>query len=376
MINRARALAEEHKALTQQLADGYDAAIAKRATSISQTASRLQTYDEANRNFDNLMAMYGEDNEMDAAIDEEKVTVLGQISDATQALTQSLVPVHPFAHLPCLLEIRPGAGGDEASLFAGELLRMYQMFCTRHDFPTTLVKCETSDGSTSGTGTSMSLQEAILEVNAPHAYEALRSEAGVHRVQRVPATESKGRTHTSAVSVLVLPSLPADPSQGLDENDYDNPDSDYYIDPKDVRTDIMRARGAGGQHVNTTDSAVRLTHIPTGTVVAIQEFRSQPKNKERAWQLLRARLAQMKREEREAEIVRLRRGAGAGKVGRENKVRTYNWGQQRVTDHRSGFEMRRLDDVMEGGEPLDAVMESVRKWMMEQEVLALESEQT
>jgi peptide chain release factor 1 len=161
----------------------------------------------------------------------------------------------------------------------------------------------------------------------------------------------------------------------LGEKSFDDPNSDYYVDAKDVQTDVMRARGAGGQHVNTTDSAVRLTHGPTNTVVFVQEGRSQIKNREKAWQVLRSRIAQMRREEREAEIIALRRGAGAGKVGRENKVRTYNWSQQRVSDHRSNFDLRNLDDVMEGGDGLERVMDSVRIWMAEQEVLGLVAEE-
>ena len=250
---------------------------------------------------------------------------------------------------------------------------MYEAFCSRIGLRTALLKYETADSiGSAGSGATSHVQEAVLEIDSPGAYGILRCEAGVHRVQRVPATESKGRTHTSAASVLVLPSIPAEGGQDLGEDD---PNSDYYVDSKDVRVDIMRARGAGGQHVNTTDSAVRLTHAPTGTVVAIQDTRSQIKNREKAWQLLRSRLAQMRREEREAEIVKLRRGAGAGKVGRENKVRTYNWGQQRVSDHRSGIDVRNLDDVMEGGDALDKVMDSVRAWMAEQEVLGLVAEE-
>ncbi|KAI9827328.1 MAG: hypothetical protein M1826_006433 [Phylliscum demangeonii] len=269
--------------------------------------------------------------------------------------------------MPCLLEIRPGAGGGEAALFAGELLRMYRAFCSRHQLRATLLKYDDAEGSSgSGAGSSEApLQEAILEVDSPGAYGRLRGEAGVHRVQRVPATESKGRTHTSATSVMVLPSLPTSGSGGeLGTENWDDPTSDYYIDPKDVRIDIMRARGAGGQHVNTTDSAVRLTHEPTKTVVSMQDNRSQHKNREKAWKVLRSRLAQARREAREEEMLKLRRSVvGVARMGRGDKIRTYNWGQQRVTDHRSGFSVHDLDDVMQGGESLEKVMDSVRSWM-------------
>ena len=276
--------------------------------------------------------------------------------------------MHPFAHFPCLLELRPGAGGSEAGLFAGDLFRMYQAFCKRHGLRSSILKLEDSEGM----GNENQIQEAVLEIEGEGAYGILRCEAGVHRVQRVPATETRGRTHTSAVSVLVLPSFPSTGSDELGENSFNDPASDYYIDPKDVRTDVMRARGAGGQHVNTTDSAVRLTHLPTMTVVSMQDSRSQHKNRQKAWQLLRARIAQARREAREEEMAQMRVNVvGIAKMGRGDKVRTYNWGQQRVTDHRSGITLHHLDNVMSGGDSLDKIMESVRFWLSERELQAL-----
>lgn len=295
------------------------------------------------------------------------------IQAAVADLKTSLIPVHPFAHLPCLVEIRPGAGGDEAGLFAGDLLRMYEAYCARVGLRTSLLKYETGEEVGGNAGTH--LQEAVLEVDSPGAYGVLRCEAGVHRVQRIPATETKGRTHTSAASVLVLPSVSNESSGDMDEESFNDPKSDYYVNPSDVKTDVMRASGAGGQHVNKTESAVRLTHLPTNTVVAVQESRSQHDNREKAWRILRSRIAQVKREEREEELIKLRRNAGAGKVGRENKVRTYNWSQQRVSDHRTGFDLRNLEDVMEGGEALEKIMDSVRVWMAEQEVLGMIAEE-
>jgi len=280
------------------------------------------------------------------------------------------------------MEIRPGVGGGEAGLFAADLLRMYTALCARLNFPVSLLKYEAADGMSDPSGNAP-LQEAILEVTAPGAYGVLRTEAGVHRVQRVPATESKGRTHTSVASVLVLPSIPVNPNDEVDAASVagglavDDPESDYYVSAADVRTDVMRARGAGGQHVNTTDSAVRLTHIPSGIVVAVQEGRSQHKNRAKAWQILRSRLAQLKREAREEEALALRRGlSGGGKtMGRTDKVRTYNWGQQRVTDHRSGCTVHDLDGVMEGAEALDTVMESVRGWMRDEQIEGMMAEE-
>lgn len=293
-----------------------------------------------------------------------------ELVNASQSLITSLVPVHPFAHLPCLIEIRPGAGGSEAAIFAGDLFRMYQAFCNHNGLRTSVLKYENING-TSEAG--IPLSEAIFEVENENAYGILRCEAGVHRVQRVPATETKGRTHTSAASVHVLPSLQENSAA---QEDFDDPESDYYIDIKEVRQEVMRASGAGGQHVNKTESAVRLTHIPTNTVVAMQDSRSQSKNKEKAWGLLRSRIAQARREKREDEIVAMRRSViGVAKMGRGDKVRTYNYGQQRVTDHRSGMTVHDLDDVMAGGQTLEKVMDSVRSWLMERDVEGLIAEE-
>lgn len=293
---------------------------------------------------------------------------LPRISDS---LKESLIPRHPFAGLPCLLEIRPGAGGDEAGLFAFELLRMYTSFCSRNNLRSTIIKRDVEDGPAEDR-----LSEAVLEVEADGAYGILRTESGVHRVQRVPATETKGRTHTSAVSVMVLPSFP-ETSSGMDgELNFDDPNSDYYINPQDVRTDKMRASGAGGQHVNKTESAIRLTHIPTNTVVSMQDSRSQHANRKKAWQVLRAKLAEARQEAREQELVQLRRGAmgGVARMGRGDKIRTYNFGQSRCTDHRSGITVHNLDDILEGGEDLESVMDSVRTWLVDREVEAMIAE--
>lgn len=285
-------------------------------------------------------------------------------------LQASLIPPHPFAELPCLVEIRPGVGGFEAGLFAGDLLRMYQAYCKRHGLRVNVLKLEYE--TVSGAGPESQIQEVVLEVDGTGAYELLRCEAGVHRVQRVPATETKGRTHTSAVAVIVMPNFPSEGSEGLGQESFRDPASDFYVNPSDVRTDVMRARGAGGQHVNTTDSAVRLTHIPTGTVVAVQDSRSQQQNRAKAWQILRARTAQAKREAREEELAQLRLSVvGVAKMGRGDKVRTYNWSQQRVTDHRSGITLHHLDDILQGGNSLDTVMESVRAWLRERDVESL-----
>lgn len=261
-------------------------------------------------------------------------------------------------------------GGSEAGLFAADLMRMYQAFCKRHRLCCNLLKLEEAPAKK---GSDIMVQEVVLEVEDAGAYDMLRSESGVHRVQRVPATETNGRTHTSVASVLILPRFPANEADDLGHNSFDDPSSDFYVDPKDVRSEIMRSSGAGGQHVNTTDSAVRLTHIPTNIIVVMQDQRSQQKNRAKAWQILRGKLADARREAREEEKAKLRlRFLGSGKsAGRGDKIRTYNWGQQRVTDHRSGITLNQLDNILEGGDCLDNIMESVRAWLREQDVSAL-----
>lgn len=288
-------------------------------------------------------------------------------------LKRSLIPRHPFAELPCLIEIRPGAGGDEAGLFAFEILKMYIAFCTRRGLGATILKKEVEDLSADNR-----LVEAVIEVPTDRAYDILRTESGVHRVQRVPATETKGRTHTSAVSVMVLPSFP-EHGAGMDNAlNFEDPNSDYYIDPQEVRIEKMRAGGAGGQHVNKTESAIRMTHIPTGITVNMQDSRSQLANRKNAWQLLRAKLAKMRQEAREQELMEFRRGVmgGVSKMDRGDKVRTYNYGQSRCTDHRSGITLHNLDDILQGGEDLETVMDSVRVWLVDQEIEAMVAEES
>lgn len=369
VLKRARAIAAEHAQLSQKLVDSFDTRTAKKVGETTSIVTALKEWEKANESLTELRSLLNDntaDRELRDLAADDLPDTSAQLAVASQTLTTSLVPKHPFEHLPCMLEIRPGAGGSEAALFAADLLRMYQAYCSRNGLRAHLVKYEDAEGGGDPRGSDAPLQEAILEIEDEGAYGRFRCEAGVHRVQRVPATESKGRTHTSSASVLVLPSL----QEGAVQNEnFDDPNSDYYIDPKEVRTDIMRASGAGGQHVNKTESAVRLTHIPTGTVAAIQDSRSQRANRDKAWQVLRSRIAQLRREAREEEALSLRRSViGVAKMGREHKIRTYNWGQQRVTDHRSGLTIHGLDGVIEGGDNLEEVMQSVRKWMSDQEV--------
>ncbi|KAK3173275.1 hypothetical protein OEA41_006604 [Lepraria neglecta] len=371
LLGRARALAAEHAQLSKKLNCEYDKQLAKQAGALSAVAEALNGWEAANNSLPELQQLIKDpstDAELRSLAAEELATTSEELSTLSKELQASLIPQHPFADMPCLVEIRPGAGGNEAALFAGDLLRMYRAFCKRKGLRANLLKLDSSASVSSDD----QIEEAVLEIDAAGAYDIFRCEAGVHRVQRVPATENKGRTHTSAVSVLVLPNFPEQGEEEMGAANFDDPSSDYYIDPGDVRTDVMRARGAGGQHVNTTDSAVRLTHIPTNTVIAIQDSRSQPKNRAKAWQILRAKLAQQRRDAREEEMAQLRVSViGVARMGRGDKIRTYNWSQQRVTDHRSGITLHHLDDILEGGESLDQVMSSVKEWLKTRDVESL-----
>ncbi|CEL06701.1 Putative Peptide chain release factor 1 [Aspergillus calidoustus] len=372
LLTRARSMAAEHASLSDQLATSFDPKIAKRIGELGQVAKALAEWNDANKSISELKSIL-DDPEAEADLRplavEELESTQASLTSISGNLKRALVPRHPFADLPCMIEIRPGAGGDEAGLFAFELLRMYIAFCARRGYKSSVIKREL------GAGTDDCLSEAVLEIEADGAYDVLRTESGVHRVQRVPATESKGRTHTSAVSVMVLPSFPENGVSADGALNFDDPNSDYYIDPQDVRSEKMRASGAGGQHVNKTESAIRLTHVPTGIVVSMQDSRSQHANRKKAWQILRAKLAEARQEAREQEVVELRRGVlgGVARMGRGDKIRTYNYGQSRCTDHRSGITVHNLDDVLEGGDSLESVMDSVRSWLSDREILEMVS---
>ncbi|KAJ6117674.1 hypothetical protein N7512_007399 [Penicillium capsulatum] len=354
---RARLLAAEHTRLSDRLTESFDSQVAKRAGELAPVTSVLKEWDHANESLVELKSLLEDpelDDELRPLATEDLDTAQKNLPSISDRLKKSLIPRHPFAALPCLLEIRPGAGETKPGYL--------HMNCFAY----------VEDGPSEDR-----LSEAVIEVEADGAYDLLRTESGVHRVQRVPATETKGRTHTSAVSVMVLPSFPESGSSGDSALNFEDPTSDYYIDPQEVRVEKMRAGGAGGQHVNKTESAIRLTHTPTGTVVSMQDERSQQANRRKAWQVLRAKLAEARQEAREQELVQLRRGVmgGVARMGRGDKIRTYNYGQSRCTDHRSGITIHNLDDVLEGGDGLESVMESVRTWMADRDVEAMLTEE-
>jgi peptide chain release factor 1 len=262
---------------------------------------------------------------MRALGEEEARRLDGAISAEESALRRMLVPVDPRDARDVYLEVRAGTGGDEAAIFAGDLLRMYARYAERQGW-----RVETLSESPGEHG---GFREVICRVVGTGVFGKLKFESGTHRVQRVPATESQGRIHTSAVTVAILPELDA-----LE---------DIELDPAELRIDTFRASGAGGQHVNKTDSAVRITHLPTGVVVECQDERSQHKNRSRAMALLKARLRAAEQEKRDAEQARTRK-LQVGSGDRSERIRTYNFPQGRVTDHRIELTLYQLDQVMDG----------------------------
>lgn len=256
-----------------------------------------------------------------------------EIASLEERIKLALIPTDPNDEKDVILEIRSAAGGDEASIWAGDLLRMYERYADRHGF-----KIEALDSSPAEVG---GYDKVTVAVKGKGAFSHLKYEGGVHRVQRVPKTESQGRVHTSTATVAVLPEAE---------------EVDLQIEPNEVRVDVYRSTGPGGQSVNTTDSAVRLTHEPTGLVVSVQDEKSQLQNKEKAFRILRSRLLQAEQERQAAELAD-ERSSQVGTGGRSEKIRTYNYKDNRVTDHRIGLTIKRLDQVLEGD--LDEFVEAL-----------------
>ena len=283
---------------------------------------------------DALIADPSTDGEMKRLAEAEKPALQARSEKLAHDIRLSLLPKDAMDDHDAILEIRAGTGGDEAALFAGDLFRMYERYAAKQGWKTEVISM--SEGSKGG------LKEVVAEVHGRGVFAKLKFESGVHRVQRVPDTETQGRIHTSAATVAVLPEVE---------------DVDIQIRDDDLKIDTMRAQGAGGQHVNKTESAIRITHIPTGTIVFVQEERSQHKNKAKALAYLRTKLYDTQRQKLDAERAAERKGQ-VGSGDRSERIRTYNFPQGRVTDHRINLTLYKLPQVMEG-EALDEMIDAL-----------------
>ena len=341
MEENLRRVVDRHEELSALLSSGSLSTddlqkMSKEYSDLSPVVKAIESLNKTKSALDDAEAILAEsdiDAEMRTMANDEVQELKSLVPQLEQDVQVLLLPKDEADEKNAILEVRAGTGGDEAALFAADLFRMYQRYADEQKW-----KFETLELNETGIG---GYKEAVASISGKNVFSKLKFESGVHRVQRVPETESGGRIHTSAATVAVLPEAE---------------DVDVEIRPDDLRIDTYRAQGAGGQHVNTTDSAVRITHVPTGTVVQCQDGRSQHKNKEKAMTMLRAKIYDSQRMAADMERAQSRKGQ-VGSGDRSERIRTYNFPQGRVTDHRIGLTVHKLDRVMEGD--LDEVIDAL-----------------
>ncbi|UWG97197.1 peptide chain release factor 1 [Dehalobacter sp. DCM] len=333
MLNRLEDIEKRYNELTELLAKPEIIAnqadfqkYARSQAGLTETVTVYQAYKENNRQIEDLKALLVDetDSEMRAMVESEEDELLEKKLMMEEQLKILLLPKDPNDEKNVIMEIRAGAGGDEAALFASDLYKMYTKYAESQNWRTELLSASYTDIG--------GFKEIIFMIEGQGAYSRLKYESGVHRVQRIPTTESGGRIHTSTVTVAVLPEAE---------------EVDVTISPNDIRIDIFCSSGPGGQSVNTTQSAIRITHLPTGIVVSCQDEKSQHKNKDKALRVLRARLLEKAQEEAAGEIAQERKSQ-VGTGDRSERIRTYNFPQGRVSDHRIGLTLHKLDSILLG----------------------------